>query len=366
MRNRNLAGVADSTANMFVRVELAKAGISAFFVERRCEREVKSTIVGFMYFDNGLMVSFDRAWYYWVVKLSRPVDFEAASKFNCTWAPEVRVDGFAGGTEPAKSGVSSYHVDSQEGLNALVQFLIELNGNPKAGLPMGDYESESVIAFKQFEAATLNNYPGMSFHPAPSTTTALVELEIAALLLLGGDSEHIVNNHKEAINLAARFCGPKSERLRGLRCELATVLRSQIRYKAAYYIGGSTDRQVTESYIQGCDLHDLLTMRMKLLRQVGRYKEAQAVKAYRDNQIAPQLVVDIRAYAKQLESSKSSPGQTDSVNYRRAFATWRLGMVQRTWGNHELANQLLKEARQLARKLSPDSLARYNQYTKAA
>ena len=34
-------------------------------------------------------------------------------------AGKVRVDGYAGGKEPGKHGVYHYHVDTQDGLNAL-------------------------------------------------------------------------------------------------------------------------------------------------------------------------------------------------------------------------------------------------------
>ncbi len=372
MGNHNLAGVPAMTANMFVRVELAKARIPAYAIEHRSEREVKANVVGFMHFRGGLMVSFNRAWYYWVVKLSRPIEFEDACRLNHQWREQIRVDGYGGGTEPKRSGVHCYHVDSQAALNALVRFLIELNGPSEAGLPMGDLASERVIAFQEFEAATMNNYPGMTLCSPPGSDQQIAELEISALLLRGGSSDLIVANHKEAIGIAVAFFGPDSERARKVREELATVLRSQIAHQAKYYVG-PVDTSVTERYIRGGDLHDLMALRMKLLRQVGRHKEARSVQAAL-NRISPQIADDISRYlSRELQElqvcerdSVQVASRLDAILYHLAYGFWRLSAVQHSSGNRTEACLQRAKAKEFVARLSPESAARYNQYTKAA
>jgi len=62
---------------------------------------------------------FRRAWYYWCCNtVKRSVPLEIAKEFNETWREVVRVDGFAGGQD-VRRDVDAYHVDTQEGLDAL-------------------------------------------------------------------------------------------------------------------------------------------------------------------------------------------------------------------------------------------------------
>jgi hypothetical protein len=372
MRNHNLAGVAATTANMFVRVELAKAQIPAFHVERRCKREVLASVVGSMRFHNGLKVTFNRAWYYWEVKLSRPIKFEDACRLNESWKEQIRVDGFAGGTEPRQSGVSSYHVDSQAGLNTLVQFIAELNGTPAAWLPDSDNARERMITFQRFETETLDIHPGHTFCHPPATEHQTAELEIGALLLLGGSSERIIANHKDAINIAVEFFGADSTRAIKVRKELATVLRSQIAHKASYY-SDSTDRRIIDSYFSGTQLHDVMTLRITLLKQVGRHKEARSVQASLDK-ISPRVADDIRRYLsdelKLLKDCKrnepKNSGRLALIHYHCAYGFWKLAMVQRSLGNCVDADLHLAQSEQFAEKLDPESIAHYQKCTKAA
>jgi len=73
------------------------------------------------------VVEFQRAWTYWVVQLSKPLERRYARQMNKQWKHVIRVDGYAGGTEPGM-GVSTYHVDTQEGLNHLASFLKQRYG----------------------------------------------------------------------------------------------------------------------------------------------------------------------------------------------------------------------------------------------
>lgn len=64
--------------------------------------------------------TFQRAWYYWICTTAdRPIPRAEASRLNETWRKQVRVDGFAGGRD-VRADVQGYHVDTADGLAALV------------------------------------------------------------------------------------------------------------------------------------------------------------------------------------------------------------------------------------------------------
>jgi hypothetical protein len=77
--------------------------------------------------------TFIRSWYYW--KATAPdgegVPDDNAKAFNNHWRGQVRVAGFAGGTDVhnwlSSSGtIDSYHIDTQEGLNAFADLVRKL------------------------------------------------------------------------------------------------------------------------------------------------------------------------------------------------------------------------------------------------
>ena len=368
MRLYNLAGVPTTVANMFVRVELARAVVPAFYVTPRRELEVKATVVGFLHFENGLMVSFTRGWAYWVVHLSSPVTQSDALDLNTIWSEEVRVDGYAGGTEPSEDGVTTYHVDTPAGLEAFVRFLARVNGSPKSGLPTGDLDSERVTAFTRFEAETLNNHPGMNACPAPSTPHQLADMNIDALLLLGGYADHIVDNHKVAIKIAIANFGAGSQRVRLVREMLATVLRAQIVLKNRYYSGpaASTSRSVSDSYGAGVDLFISMKLRVTLLDQIGRQNEARSVEAAL-RKVAVLVAEDLRRYiAQELkdlnasgDDAKVSNSMRDLLRYHCAYAYWKLADVECTLGNTVESELALALSESFAERLSPMESAHF-------
>ena len=69
---------------------------------------------------------FHRAWYYWVADVAdgKPIPRNQAEPLNATFRETVRVDGFAGGQD-VRGPVRGYHVDTPEGLAALVALLKE-------------------------------------------------------------------------------------------------------------------------------------------------------------------------------------------------------------------------------------------------
>ena len=125
---KNLAGNKDCDAD--IKKELTEAGV--YFEEyeflRKGSGEVPSAILAYL---NGWV--FKRAWYYWVVSSENNLLlFENADKLHEKFGKEVRVDGHCGCPAPRewlrdnwRLGVNLYHVDSQEGLNALVKAIKE-------------------------------------------------------------------------------------------------------------------------------------------------------------------------------------------------------------------------------------------------
>lgn len=103
--------------------ELGAAGIKAEHMPwmRGANSEVPSSYVG-----AHCCWIFRRAWYYWIAT-GPGVPPDRAEEFHKTWGSQVRVDGHAGGVSPLKwyngFAVGSYHIDTQEGLNAFAQLL---------------------------------------------------------------------------------------------------------------------------------------------------------------------------------------------------------------------------------------------------
>lgn len=142
----NLAGMPHRVASDRCLVELVGAQIPVVMLTKAPENsEVQSRAQGVLYYAfKGLSqtVTFRRAWYYWVVHFSSPMPKAFADELNKTWERQVRVDGYAGGTEPSLSGVSCYHVDTQAGLNALVKALNDYYGQINLAVPPYDKTDE--------------------------------------------------------------------------------------------------------------------------------------------------------------------------------------------------------------------------------
>ena len=68
--------------------------------------------------------NFHRAWYYWSchVDNGKKIPTKIAKTFNETWGEQVRVNGYAGGTD-VKRPVDGYHIDTAAGLQAFVDML---------------------------------------------------------------------------------------------------------------------------------------------------------------------------------------------------------------------------------------------------
>jgi len=113
-------------------IELTTAGISVVLLPeilRKSRGEVKSIVVGDLY-----GWEFTRAWYYWVATGPGipPVKAEA---LHATHGKVVRVAGHCGCPSPLEwykgFAVPMYHVDTQEGLNALAAVIRIIGENAK-------------------------------------------------------------------------------------------------------------------------------------------------------------------------------------------------------------------------------------------
>ena len=116
---KNAAG--DKGCDLYLRTELEEAGIEVVPLQGN-PGEVPTSIMGTL---NGW--TFKRAWYYWVAS-GPPIPFEIADRLHDAHGKEVRVSGHCGCPSPREwyergpipeIGVPLYHVDSQQGLNAL-------------------------------------------------------------------------------------------------------------------------------------------------------------------------------------------------------------------------------------------------------
>lgn len=121
---KNLAGTGDDQQ---AKKELEEAGIEIFVQpeffanNNECKLRTVGTLGPWL---------FTRRWYYWAAE-GPGINIEQAVTFNEKWGKEVRAAGFAGGIEDLYDyfngfAVNSYHIDSQEGLNAFSALLKQI------------------------------------------------------------------------------------------------------------------------------------------------------------------------------------------------------------------------------------------------
>jgi len=133
---KNLAG--ETKADLHILKELSEAGIEV--VEgMRTKSEVPYTLTGKLADWN-----FSRAWYYWVANAAGGLPLEVATELHNrkytvtderqteTYGTVIRVNGHCGCPAPT-GNVKSYHIDSQEGLNALAGAIRTLHNIASSG-----------------------------------------------------------------------------------------------------------------------------------------------------------------------------------------------------------------------------------------
>ena len=123
----NAAG--DEHCDDYLRLELEEAGIPYQEMEflRKFRGEVPSALLGIL---DGW--TFQRAWYYWVAEAKdTSLIFHFADPLHRNYGQEVRVAGSCTCPAPREwynedwhTGVTLYHVDTQQGLNALADAIV--------------------------------------------------------------------------------------------------------------------------------------------------------------------------------------------------------------------------------------------------
>ncbi len=129
----NLAGVSAALVDAQCRKELDIAGIDVTALPEVCRKsgEVKTIIVG-----SYAGWTFTRAWRYWIAK-GPGIPVTEATKLHERHGNVTRVDGHCGCPSPLEQnkGLATgfYHIDAQEGLNALKQTLERVVNMHKVG-----------------------------------------------------------------------------------------------------------------------------------------------------------------------------------------------------------------------------------------
>lgn len=121
----NYAGRFDSDEE--IANELVQAGINPIFLPksyRKFQPEMRTIVIG-----SFMGWSFQRYWRYWVAK-GPGIEVAAAEELHAEFGQEVRVDGHCMCPSPREQfkglAVNLYHVDSQQGLNALAETIRSL------------------------------------------------------------------------------------------------------------------------------------------------------------------------------------------------------------------------------------------------
>lgn len=132
MRLPNLAGTPSDTATERVLLELEAGSIPVDFRRPPSHREVRSDVRGCLRMAGGVVVTFDRAWKYYVVQIELPgegmplkeaLDLHNNSpRLGYDDGLAIRVDGHAAALPPT-SAVTLWHVDTVEGLAVIAAHL---------------------------------------------------------------------------------------------------------------------------------------------------------------------------------------------------------------------------------------------------
>ena len=126
-KNKIFPNMAGSQCNPeIIEKELEDAGIKVYkFPYLTQNSEVDCGFQGVIEFKGGCW-EFKRAWYYWVAD-GPGIPPEEAIKLHICHGNEVRVDGNCTCPRPSKGfATSKYHIDTQEGLNALAKIIKKL------------------------------------------------------------------------------------------------------------------------------------------------------------------------------------------------------------------------------------------------
>lgn len=316
----NLAGLDENIASSHCHVELSKAGIAAFEMETAQSGEVASRVYGKLYFPAvGAIVTFNRYWYYWVVRLSLPLPYEAALALNSKWSAQARVEGYAGGKEPGAGGVSSYHVDTAEALAALKDALCGAFG-------------ETI------------HLPG----PHPQIEQASVSDEILGLLRLSKTMERNENLADrlliEAMNLAETSCPSLTQQVLD---ELVAYYQRRLQILSRRRAYNKKCKDESEYHRALMDTDDVLS-KLELLR---RHCQGKPALVSRRRQLL-RLWRNIEKYLQAEVTEERHSAATAKEDWKQKLSAFRVGL-NLLWlyrirkGLKKAADSQLEEARQI-------------------
>ncbi len=317
-----------------LRVELAKARIPCYSGSVQQPQEVPANVVGILSLTDSQVVVFVRHWYYWSATLSKPMPAGNAIKLEREWGHSVRVDGARPGISPFE-GIYTYHVDTQDGLYALVYALRSFYGNGDAPVPLDECHARlSWIV------------PG-SLRPVQAPGEAdLFPLEFAALLSLApeyGRFSLVETCYLDALNLAIRCRGVKSQSVKKVRILLANCYRSEAQRQKqllGVFTAGN-DRSNSLYQLERCQ-----TERVKVLHDLGRHKEAGSV-ARDIGRLRQELIQDYehqRAGLRAELDSGSAGNLTAFARFRYLAATVYLSKLLVSMGRHADSLRFKQEA----------------------
>ena len=204
---KNLAG--ETKADLHILKELSEAGIEVVEGERS-RGEVPHTLTGRLADWN-----FSRAWYYWMANAEKGLPLEVATELHSrkysvegerqpeTYGQVIRVNGNCGCPAPTRS-VRSYHIDSQEGLNALAGAIRTLYNMASSGTDAKEmlrlYDKISVL-YTEWETETkkegvewLKKMPTILYSNGRTLNELIVairdEQEVVSIAKKWKDNEH--------------------------------------------------------------------------------------------------------------------------------------------------------------------------------
>ena len=138
--------------------ELIEAGIKVYIFPRLTENsEVDCGFQGVIEFKGGYW-EFKRAWYYWVAK-GPGIPPKEAMELHNEFGKVVRVNGNCGCPPPSEAfATDSYHIDTQEGLNAFAKLIKILAEKGKITRLINDAatKNKQEQLAKETEAAIIN------------------------------------------------------------------------------------------------------------------------------------------------------------------------------------------------------------------
>ena len=369
MKFRNLANIEASIAGMFARVDLGKADIFAFQVNRTGDGDAVGTFIGLREYRDGQGVIFVRKPESFMLRFRQLPNLNKMRFQYQMYLDHIRVADVPRGTDRPNDDVCvvSWEIDCPDVLKAVADNLDKIHGkqfdpSDHGRLPIGEWDpkarkvdsSDLCRQFNWFEPEWLQYepVPGLVIKHSRTREQEIARLEISALRALGASRRTVKDIYEclaEAANIAWVNIDRGSEEEKRLMVSLVSMLKEEV-------IACDVTHQNTpmESSFR-CDaaqaLEWALTKRAYWLWELDRKKEADALAT----KLAMLRLELIQHYnAKRLLFMR--PGTDEMGKAVLAFTCLRLArVIRRTKFNQEsLEVKLLQaQAAELRKNLKP-------------